>query len=38
VLSLAELYQRLRAGSLDVRTAEGQWSFGLALLKETFAS
>lgn len=33
-LSLVELYQRLRSGALNVATAEGQWLFGLALLKE----
>jgi aminoglycoside phosphotransferase (APT) family kinase protein len=32
-LPLAELYQRLRAGSLSIATAEGQWRFGLALVK-----
>jgi thiamine kinase-like enzyme len=31
--SLAEVYQRLRAGELDVASAEGQWAFGLALVK-----
>jgi hypothetical protein len=31
--SLDEFYQRIRSGSLDVGTAEGQWCFGLALAK-----
>jgi hypothetical protein len=31
--SLAEFYQRLRSGSLSIATAEGQWRFGLALIK-----
>jgi aminoglycoside phosphotransferase (APT) family kinase protein len=34
-LSLAEFYQRMRAGELKVGTADGQWAFGLALLKES---
>jgi aminoglycoside phosphotransferase (APT) family kinase protein len=34
--SLGDLYQRMRSGSLSVATAEGQWWFGLALLKESF--
>jgi aminoglycoside phosphotransferase (APT) family kinase protein len=34
---LGELYQRMRSGSLSVATAEGQWSFGLALLKASLA-
>ena len=33
--SLDEFYQRMRAGSLNPGTAEGQWWFGLALLKES---
>ena len=36
-LSLAEFYQRMRTGALNVATAEGQWSFGLALVKESVA-
>ncbi|HEX8434092.1 phosphotransferase [Archangium sp.] len=36
-LSLAEFYQRLRTGALNLATAEGQWAFGLALLKESLA-
>ncbi len=36
--SLAEFYQRLRAGKLKIGTADGQWAFGLALLKESLAA
>ncbi|MDB4875303.1 MAG: hypothetical protein JWM41_1749 [Gemmatimonadetes bacterium] len=36
-LSLRDFYQQLRAGALSVGTAEGQWSFGLSLIKESFA-
>jgi aminoglycoside phosphotransferase (APT) family kinase protein len=32
---LADFYQRMRAGSLSVATAEGRWCFGLALIKES---
>jgi aminoglycoside phosphotransferase (APT) family kinase protein len=32
--SLAGLYQQMRSGSLNLATAEGLWSFGLALVKE----
>jgi aminoglycoside phosphotransferase (APT) family kinase protein len=35
--SLGDFYQRLRAGSLSIATGEGQWSFGLALIKESLA-
>jgi thiamine kinase-like enzyme len=35
--SLGEIYQRMRSGSLSHATAEGQWSFGLALVKEALA-
>jgi aminoglycoside phosphotransferase (APT) family kinase protein len=35
--SLSDFYQRLRAGSLRVTTAEGQWWFGLALIRECSA-
>jgi aminoglycoside phosphotransferase (APT) family kinase protein len=31
--SLAEFYQRLRSGSSSIATADGQWQFGLALVK-----
>lgn len=34
-LSLAEFYQRMRAGALDLSTTEGQWAFGLSLVKES---
>lgn len=33
-LSLGEFYQRMRAGELKLGTPEGQWAFGLALLKD----
>jgi aminoglycoside phosphotransferase (APT) family kinase protein len=33
-LSLADMYQRLRAGALDVGAPDGQWQFGLALVNE----
>ena len=32
-LQLGELYQRMRSGMLDPGTAEGQWAFGLSLVK-----
>jgi aminoglycoside phosphotransferase (APT) family kinase protein len=32
-LSLAEIYQQMRAGTLSIATADGQWAFGLALVK-----
>ena len=35
--SLADFYQRLRAGVLDVATSDGQWWFGLSLMQESFA-
>lgn len=35
--SLGEFYQRMRAGELKVGTADGQWVFGLTLLKESLA-
>jgi hypothetical protein len=35
--SLGEFYQRMRAGELKVGTPDGQWAFGLALLKESLA-
>lgn len=31
--SLLESYQQMRAGALSVATADGQWAFGLALVK-----
>jgi thiamine kinase-like enzyme len=36
--SLGEFYQRMHAGSLSLATAEGQWRFGLALVKEAPAA
>jgi aminoglycoside phosphotransferase (APT) family kinase protein len=36
-LSLGDFYQQMRAGSLRLGTPEGQWAFGLALLKESLA-
>ena len=36
-LPLGEFYQRLRAGTLGLATAEGLWTFGLAVLKESLA-
>ena len=35
--SLGELYQRMMAGELKLGTADGQWWFGLALLKESLS-
>ncbi|WP_224372116.1 phosphotransferase [Hyalangium versicolor] len=35
--SLGDFYQRMRAGSLNIATGEGQWWFGLALVKTGFA-
>jgi Ser/Thr protein kinase RdoA (MazF antagonist) len=34
-LPLAEFYQRLSSGALSIASAEGQWEFGLALVKES---
>jgi aminoglycoside phosphotransferase (APT) family kinase protein len=31
--TLADVHQRMRLGQLDVRTPEGQWAFGLALVR-----
>jgi hypothetical protein len=36
-LSLGEFYQQLRDGALKIGTADGQWAFGLALLKASLA-
>lgn len=36
-LSLGELYQRLQSGALKRRTADGPWTFGLTMLKESLA-
>ena len=33
--SLADCYKGFRAGAPDLRSAAGQWQFGLALLKES---
>lgn len=33
-LSLVEFYQQLRGGTLKLGTPDGQWAFGLALIKE----
>jgi aminoglycoside phosphotransferase (APT) family kinase protein len=35
--SLGDFYQRMRSGSLSIATGEGQWWFGLALLKASVA-
>jgi aminoglycoside phosphotransferase (APT) family kinase protein len=35
--SLGEFYQRMMTGALKLGTADGQWGFGLALLKESLA-
>lgn len=32
--SLGEVYQHLRSGTIDIRSVDGQWTFGLALIKE----
>jgi hypothetical protein len=34
-LSLGELYGRLRTGAVQLGTPDGQWAFGLALLRES---
>jgi thiamine kinase-like enzyme len=34
-LSLGDCFQRIRSGALKPSTAEGQWTFGLALVKES---
>ncbi|MEP6832127.1 MAG: phosphotransferase [Gemmatimonas sp.] len=36
-LSLGDVYQLLRSGSFDISSASGQWTFGLALVKEGIA-
>ena len=33
---LIDLYQRMRAGTLNIASAEGQWLFGLALVKQSY--
>ena len=35
--SLGDVYLQVRAGALSPATSEGQWSFGLALVKESVA-
>lgn len=35
--SLGEIYQRLRAGTTDIQSVAGQWTFGVALVKEAAA-
>jgi hypothetical protein len=35
--SLGEFYTRLMSGAVSLASAEGQWAFGLALLKEAVA-
>jgi hypothetical protein len=35
--ALGEFYQRMMTGTLKLGTADGQWAFGLALLKESLA-
>ena len=34
---LGEFYAKMRSGALSVTTGEGQWAFGLGLLKEAHA-
>ena len=36
-LSLGEFYQRMMTGALSLGTADGQWAFGLAMLKASLA-
>ena len=36
-LPLGEFYQRMMSGALKLGTPEGQWAFGLALIKESLA-
>jgi hypothetical protein len=37
-LSLGEFYQKMRTGSLTIAAPEGQWCFGLALVKDGLSS
>jgi aminoglycoside phosphotransferase (APT) family kinase protein len=37
VLTLGDFYQQMRTGPLRLGTAKGQWTFGLALIKESLA-
>jgi aminoglycoside phosphotransferase (APT) family kinase protein len=32
--SLGQVYQQLRSGAIDIQSVAGQWTFGLALVKE----
>jgi aminoglycoside phosphotransferase (APT) family kinase protein len=34
--SLGDFYQRLRAGKVNISTVDGQWGFGMAMLREAF--
>lgn len=34
--SLSDCYQQMRSGTLNIATGEGQWWFGLTLLKHGF--
>jgi hypothetical protein len=34
--SLGDFYQRMQAGALNIATGEGQWWFGIALVRESF--
>lgn len=34
-LALGDVHARMRAGELDVATADGKWRFGIALIKES---
>ena len=36
-MTLAEAYAQMRTGALVVATGEGQWAFGLALLRQSLA-
>ena len=36
-LSLVDIYQKMRSGTLNVASADGQWAFGLALVKASVA-
>lgn len=35
--TLSEIYQQLRSGTIDIQSVAGQWTFGLALVKEAAA-
>ena len=35
--ALADVYQRLRAGQIDLASGAGRWAFGLALIKTSYA-